>query len=72
MGQLTSGAVLQKVVNPGTNTFWAQAISQDAITIQAQAGQTYFVRGDVRVGIYAGRPQFTQVSAAQAQKEMSR
>ncbi|SHJ19437.1 Protein of unknown function [Shimia gijangensis] len=72
VGQLTSGAVLQKVVNPGEHTFWAQAISQDAITIQAQAGQTYYVRGDVRMGIYAGRPQFTQVSETTARQDMSR
>ena len=72
VGQLTSGAVLQKVVNPGSNTFWSQVISQDAITIEAQAGQTYYVRGDVRIGLYAGRPKFTQVSEAQARQEMSR
>ncbi|WP_170526253.1 DUF2846 domain-containing protein [Ruegeria arenilitoris] len=72
VGQLTSGAVIQKVVNPGENTFWAQAISQDSITIQAQAGQTYYIRGDVRMGIYAGRPQFTQVSETTALQDMSR
>lgn len=72
VGQLTSGAVLQKVVNPGEHSFWAQAISQDAISIQARASQTYYVRGDVRMGIYAGRPKFTQVSETTALQDMSR
>lgn len=72
VGQLTSGAVLQKQVDPGTNTLWAQAISQDAITIQAEVGRTYYVRGDVRMGIYAGRPKFTQVSESQARQEMGK
>lgn len=62
VGQLTNGAVIRKQINPGTNTFWAQAISQDAIIIQAEVGRTYYVPGDVRMGIYAGRPHFTQVS----------
>lgn len=70
LGQLTNGTVLQKVVEPGPATFWAQAISQDSITINVSAGQTYYVRGDVRMGIYAGRPQFTQVSEVQALKEI--
>ena len=72
VGQLSSGAVLQKVVNPGSNTFWSQVISQDAVTIDAQAGRIYYVRGDVQMGLYAGRPKFTKVSEAQARQEMSR
>ena len=70
VGQLTSGAVLFRQVNPGPQTFWSQVISQDAITINVSAGQTYFVRGDVLLGVYAGRPKFTQVSPEQGRREM--
>jgi len=70
VGQLISGSVLYKTVSPGAQTFWSQVISQDAITINATAGQTYYVRGDVKMGLYAGRPSFTQVSEAQALQEL--
>ncbi len=70
VGQLAGGTVIQKVVNPGANTFWAQAVSGDRITIQAEAGKTYYVRGEVRGGIAAGRPKFTQVPESQARGEM--
>ncbi|WP_167684112.1 hypothetical protein [Parasedimentitalea denitrificans] len=71
VGQLTSGSVLYKIIDAGTHTFWAQAISQDTITLTLAAGQTSYVRGDVKMGLYAGRPTFSQVSEAQALRELA-
>lgn len=70
VGQLTSGTLLYKQVAPGPQIFWAQAISQDSITINAAAGQTYYVRGEVKAGLYAGHPTFRQVPAATALGEI--
>lgn len=38
LGQLLSGAYLYKYFAPGEHTFWSQAISQDSITINVEAG----------------------------------
>lgn len=70
VGQLTSGTLLFKEVPPGAQTFWAQAIAQDSITVNAAAGQTYYIRGEVKAGLYAGRPTFRQVPAATALAEI--
>ena len=38
-------------------------ISQDAITLNVEAGKTYYVKGEMLMGVSAGRPKFTQMSA---------
>jgi hypothetical protein len=66
LGQLLRGTYLYKSVNPGEHAFWSQAISQDSITIVVEAGKTYYVEGVVKMGLYAGRPTFNQVSKERA------
>jgi hypothetical protein len=66
IGQLLSGTYLYKHFDPGEHTFWSQAISQDSITLKIEAGKKYYVRGDVMMGLFAGRPKFTQVSESDA------
>ena len=66
LGQLLSGTYLYKYFEPGEHKFWSQAISQDSITINVEAGKKYYVKGEVGMGIFAGRPQFTQMSESDA------
>lgn len=74
IGQLLNGAVLRRSLSPGQHVFAVRAPSidgLDSVTINAQAGQTYYVRGQVLVGWPAGRPKFTLVSPAQGQNEVA-
>jgi hypothetical protein len=71
IGQLLSGTWLYKSVDPGSHTFWSQAISQDSITITVEAGETYYVRGEVKMGVFVGRPRFTQVSEQEGLKGLA-
>lgn len=59
------------VVSPGQHTLWSQVISQDAVTLDVEAGKTYYVKGDVRMGVYAGRPKFTRMPDDQAQSDLA-
>ena len=75
LGQLLAGTMLYKYVKPGDNTFTVQSLSaidsQDSVTIKAEAGKTYFVRGEVRAGWPAGRTKFVQVSESVAKAEIA-
>jgi hypothetical protein len=64
LGILNNGAVLYRYFEPGQHQFWSQVISQDSIMINVEAGKVHFVKGEVKFGLYAGRPKFTQVDEA--------
>ncbi|MGD8346849.1 MAG: DUF2846 domain-containing protein [Lysobacterales bacterium] len=72
IGTLTNGSVLHTYLEPGQHTFWSQVISQDSITLTVEAGKIYYVKGETQLGIYAGRPKFTQVSESNAQKDLAK
>ena len=72
LGQLLSGTYLYKYLEPGEHKFWSQAISQDSITINVEAGKKYYVKGEVAIGVLAGRPQFTQMSESDALSDLEK
>ena len=72
MGQLLSGTYLYKYLEPGDHRFWSQAISQDSITVNVEAGKIYYVKGEVKMGVLAGRPQFTQMSESEALADLAK
>jgi hypothetical protein len=69
-GQLKNGTTMKVYIEPGEHTFFSQVISSDAITLTVEAGKTYYVKGSVKMGVYAGRPKFSQVDEKKALKEM--
>lgn len=70
-GPLKSGTTIKVNIEPGEHTFFSQVISSDAITLTVEEGKTYYVKGTVKMGYYAGRPKFDQVDEKTALKEMS-
>ena len=72
LGQLLSGTYLYKYLEPGEHKFWSQAISQDSITINLKAGKKYYVKGEVAMGVLAGRPRFTQMSESDALADLEK
>ena len=69
-GELRNGAVIQVSVDPGEHTFYSKIFREDAITLNTEAGKTYYVKATVRVGYYAGRPKFELVDEKKALKDM--
>lgn len=72
LGVLNSGTMVYGYFEPGQRQFWSQVISQDSITINVQAGKVYFVKGDAKMGVYAGRPKFQQVNEATGRADVSK
>ncbi len=72
IGTLGSGTYLYKQLEPGQYQFWSQVISQDSITLNVEAGKTYYVKGEAQIGVFAGRPKFTQVSESQAKADLAK
>lgn len=70
LGSLNSGTMVYGYFEPGQRQFWSQVISQDSITIDVKAGNVYFVRGDAKMGVYAGRPKFNLVDEATGRAEV--
>jgi hypothetical protein len=61
LGMLNNGTVLYRYFKLGQHQFWPQVILQDSIMINVEAGKVYFVKGEAKMGVVAGRPKFTQV-----------
>lgn len=72
LGQLLSGTFMFKYLEPGEHRFWSQAVSQDSITINVGPGKTYYAKGEVKMGLIAGRPKFTQMSESAALSDLER
>ena len=69
LGQLLSGTYLYKHLEPGAHSFFVQGVSldgQDSISVNVEAGKTYYIKGEVLMGWPAGRPKFRQMSESEA------
>jgi Protein of unknown function (DUF2846) len=60
------GAGKYFVVNlaPGTHEFNARSEARDALTLEVESGETYYVRCTIRMGIMVGRPNLAPSDAA--------
>ena len=72
IGALKSGTTLHRYVEPGQHTFWSKAISQDSVTLDVVAGKTYYIKGDVQLGLVAGRPRLTVVPESEAKAAIAK
>lgn len=72
LGVLNNGAVLYRYFEPGQHQFWSQVISQDSIMINVEAAKVYFVKGEAKMGVVAGRPKFGQVDQATGRAEVAK
>lgn len=74
LGQLLAGTMLYKYVKPGAHTFTAQSPSidgQDSITINAEAGKVYYVKGEILWGWPTGRTKFVGMSDSEARADLA-
>ena len=72
LGVLNNGTMVYGYFEPGQRQFWSQVISQDSITIDVKAGNIYFIKGDAKMGVYAGRPKFQQIDEATGRAEVGK
>ena len=68
IGLLKSGSYFIHQAKPGKHTYWAETESRASVTIDVVAGQTYYIEGGVGMGIWAGRPELTEITEKVARK----
>lgn len=67
---LYSGTYYPYVTAPGEIEFSAKTEASDSVTLDAKAGQIYYLKGSVGVGFFVGHPHLTVVPADEAEKEI--
>jgi hypothetical protein len=68
---LYNGGYYPYFSDPGEVEFWAKTESKSAVTLDVKAGETYFVKGTVGVGLLVGRPHLTVVPNETGGKEIA-
>ena len=56
LGKLRSGKYFVASVEPGTHEYNVHAETKDVLTMEVEAGETYYVQGTLSMGVLAGRP----------------
>lgn len=63
LGKLRNGKYFVLQVAPGVHQYEVQGEAKDVLTLEVEAGETYYVQGVLGVGIVAGRPNLTPSDA---------
>ena len=56
LGKLRSGKYFVANVEPGTHSYVVHSETKDVLTMEVEAGETYYVQGTITMGFMAGRP----------------
>ena len=57
IGALKNGTFFFHETVPGEHTYCGKTESKSCITLSVEAGKTYYVKGDVNIGFFVGRPE---------------
>ena len=56
LGKLRSGKYFVAAIEPGVHEYVVHSEAKDVLTMEVEAGETYYVQGTITMGIMAGRP----------------
>jgi hypothetical protein len=56
LGKLRSGKFFVLHVAPGKHTYVVHSEASDELTIDTDAGETYYIEGEIGIGVVVGRP----------------
>lgn len=56
LGKLRSGKYFVASVEPGTHQHTVHSEARDVLTMEIEAGETYYVQGTITMDFMAGRP----------------
>ena len=68
LGKLSSGTYFVVPVDPGTHEYVVHSEAKDVLTLEVEAGETYYVQGTVTMGFLAGHPNLSPSDEATFQK----
>ena len=69
---LKNGGYYPYFSDPGEKEFWAKTEAKSSVTLDVKAGQTYYIKGEVGVGILIARPHLMVVDPEIAEKEIAK
>ncbi len=64
LGKLRNGSYFVAHVAPGAHQYVVHSEAKDTLSMEVEAGQTYYVIGSISVGFLAGRPNIAPSDAA--------
>jgi hypothetical protein len=68
IGKLGNGSYFVQVTDPGPHTYTIQSEVTDSLTLEVDAGETYFVQQTIGMGIMVGRPHLSPSDTAAFEK----
>lgn len=68
IGKLGNGTYFIQVSDPGQHTFTIQSEAVDRLTLEVEAGETYYVKQTIGVGVVMGRPHLSPSDSAEFEK----
>ncbi|MDB5678548.1 DUF2846 domain-containing protein [Sphingomonas bacterium] len=69
VARLGSGKYYLVIATPGKHLYNTQAENVDQLTLEVEAGETYFVKCKVGMGVVAGRPNLSPADRATFEKK---
>jgi hypothetical protein len=72
LGKLRNGNFFVLQVEPGKHSYVVHSEVKDVTPIEAEEGETYFMMGELNMGVLAGRPNLTPSTAVNFQSEISK
>lgn len=71
VSSLPSGGYFVYYAAAGENEFTAKTEAKTSVTVDAKAGETYYVKGTIGMGVLVGHPHLTQVTNEVGTKEIA-
>ena len=56
LGKLRNGTYFEVKAAPGTHRYVVHSEAKDVLTMEVEAGETYYVQGSLGMGVMSGRP----------------
>ena len=70
IGGLANGTFFFIEPNPGTYTYRAKTEAEEKVTLEVVAGETYYIKAEVKMGIWVGQPDLTIVHDLEGKSEI--
>jgi len=68
LSKLTSNRYFVYYANPGAHHYWAKNLTKDDINLEIEAGETYFVKCEIAIGLMSSGPDLSPSDAVEFER----